>query len=86
MCYHSLLLPLIVPPRFLKQPMNIYAHESMDIVFECEVTGTPVPTVKWIKNGDMVIPSDYFKIVVSRFLDRSSFHQHLLWINITHPA
>ncbi|XP_016057047.1 PREDICTED: neogenin isoform X5 [Miniopterus natalensis] len=50
-------------PEFLKQPTNIYAHESMDIVFECEVTGKPVPTVKWVKNGDMVIPSDYFKIV-----------------------
>ncbi|XP_070431571.1 neogenin isoform X20 [Equus przewalskii] len=50
-------------PEFLKQPTNIYAHESMDIIFECEVTGKPAPTVKWVKNGDMVIPSDYFKIV-----------------------
>ncbi|KAL1763658.1 neogenin-like, partial [Sigmodon hispidus] len=51
------------PPEFLKQPANIYAHESMDIIFECEVTGKPTPTVKWVKNGDVVIPSDYFKIV-----------------------
>nr|KAF6486138.1 neogenin 1 [Rousettus aegyptiacus] len=50
-------------PEFLKKPASIYAHESMDIVFECEVTGKPTPTVKWVKNGDMVIPSDYFKIV-----------------------
>uniref|UniRef100_K9J3U3 Neogenin n=1 Tax=Desmodus rotundus TaxID=9430 RepID=K9J3U3_DESRO len=50
-------------PGFLKQPTNIYAHESMDITFECEVTGKPTPTVKWVKNGDVVIPSDYFKIV-----------------------
>lgn len=52
-------------PEFLKQPSSIYAHESMDIVFECDVTGKPTPTVKWVKNGDVVIPSDYFKIVVS---------------------
>ncbi|KAG2470466.1 neogenin-like isoform X2 [Polypterus senegalus] len=52
-----------VPPQFIKRPNNIYAHESMDIVFECEVSGVPSPSVKWVKNGDAVIPSDYFKII-----------------------
>ncbi|XP_067327517.1 neogenin isoform X7 [Anolis sagrei] len=56
-------LTVQAPPEFLKQPSNIYAHESMDIVFECDVTGKPAPSVKWVKNGDVVIPSDYFKIV-----------------------
>lgn len=55
------------PPEFLKKPSNIYAHESMDIIFECDVAGKPTPTVKWVKNGDVVIPSDYFKIVVSLY-------------------
>ncbi|XP_069382253.1 neogenin 1a isoform X17 [Paralichthys olivaceus] len=56
-------LTIQVPPQFVKRPTNIYAHESMDIVFECEVSGSPAPTVKWVKNGDAVIPSDYFQIV-----------------------
>uniref|UniRef100_A0A3B5ALH9 Neogenin 1 n=1 Tax=Stegastes partitus TaxID=144197 RepID=A0A3B5ALH9_9TELE len=56
-------LTIQVPPQFVKRPANIYAHESMDIVFECEVSGSPAPTVKWVKNGDAVIPSDYFKII-----------------------
>ncbi|KAK7912565.1 hypothetical protein WMY93_012776 [Mugilogobius chulae] len=56
-------LTVQVPPQFVKRPSNTYAHESMDIVFECEVSGSPAPTVKWVKNGDAVIPSDYFKIV-----------------------
>uniref|UniRef100_A0A8C1PMK2 Neogenin 1a n=1 Tax=Cyprinus carpio TaxID=7962 RepID=A0A8C1PMK2_CYPCA len=50
-------------PQFLKKPANIYAHEATDVTFECEVTGSPAPTIKWVKNGDAVIPSDYFKII-----------------------
>ncbi|XP_072430294.1 netrin receptor DCC isoform X1 [Chiloscyllium punctatum] len=56
-------LSVMVPPSFLKRPSNLYAYESMDIEFECAVSGKPVPTVRWIKNGEVVIPSDYFQIV-----------------------
>lgn len=52
----------------------------MDIVFECEVTGKPTPTVKWVKNGDVVIPSDYFKIVVSIFF--KEVHLFLKLLNV----
>ncbi|XP_057183411.1 neogenin-like isoform X2 [Triplophysa rosa] len=56
-------LTVLVPPRFLTTPSNTYAQESMDIIFECDVMGSPPPTVRWMKDGDTVIPSDYFRIV-----------------------
>ncbi len=36
--------------------------------FECEIYGVPRPTITWLKNGDVVIPSDYFQIVDNRNL------------------
>ncbi|XP_078667206.1 neogenin-like isoform X11 [Branchiostoma floridae x Branchiostoma belcheri] len=51
-----------VPPKFMTTPSNTYAHERSDIEFECDVYAKPAPHISWIKNGDAVIPSDYFQI------------------------
>ncbi|XP_057675858.1 netrin receptor DCC isoform X3 [Corythoichthys intestinalis] len=56
-------LSVLVPPQFLNYPTNTYAYESTDIELECAVTGNPAPTIRWMKNGEEVIPSDYFQIV-----------------------
>ncbi len=72
-----------VPPQFLNYPTNTYAYESTDIELECAVTGSPPPTVRWMKNGEEVIPSDYFQIVVSQTEPRNYRQTDLLYIYIS---
>ncbi|XP_077994114.1 neogenin-like isoform X3 [Glandiceps talaboti] len=56
-------LLVLVPPRFEKEPTSLHAYMNTDIRFECEVYGVPFPTIEWIKNGDIITPSEYFQIV-----------------------
>ncbi|XP_030198279.1 netrin receptor DCC isoform X2 [Gadus morhua] len=56
-------LSVLVPPQFLSYPSSRVSLESSDVELECSATGTPPPTVHWLKNGERVIPSDYFQIV-----------------------
>ena len=58
----------LVPPYFRKRPRSTQARQNEDVLFECDVYGIPKPSIRWRKNGDIVIPSDYFQIVDGRNL------------------
>ncbi|GBL86951.1 Neogenin [Araneus ventricosus] len=59
----SATLEIQVPPRFVKKPKTVHAYEKEDVELECEVYGKPEPKVHWLKNGDAIIQSEYFKLV-----------------------
>ncbi|CAL4059823.1 unnamed protein product, partial [Meganyctiphanes norvegica] len=52
-----------VSPRFLRKPENTFAYQKEDIELECNVYGQPTPTVHWLKNGELIVESEYFQIV-----------------------
>ncbi|XP_044744590.1 neogenin isoform X2 [Coccinella septempunctata] len=52
-----------VPPRFLVKPDDIIEFEKKDIQLNCSVYGKPVPKIEWLRNGEPLLPSDYYQIV-----------------------
>ncbi|XP_054724817.1 neogenin-like isoform X2 [Uloborus diversus] len=56
-------LEIQIPPRFTKKPQSRYSYEKEDVDLECEVYGKPEPKVHWLKNGDVIVQSEYFKLV-----------------------
>ena len=56
-------------PVILKKPESHVSYEKDDILFDCEVAGRPEPEVRWFKNGDLIIQSEYFQVKM-----KSSLH------------
>uniref|UniRef100_A0A8C5J978 Ig-like domain-containing protein n=1 Tax=Junco hyemalis TaxID=40217 RepID=A0A8C5J978_JUNHY len=54
-----------MPPRFAVPVTDIKVAEGLDAVFECVVTGTPVPVVQWFR-GDACATPGTGKYVVSQ--------------------
>ena len=51
-----------VSPRFRKKPKDSVAFEKEDLELECSVYGQPNPSVFWMKNGEIIIESEYFQV------------------------
>uniref|UniRef100_A0A8B9VGV7 Ig-like domain-containing protein n=1 Tax=Anas zonorhyncha TaxID=75864 RepID=A0A8B9VGV7_9AVES len=54
-----------MPPRFVVPFADVEVTEGSEVVFECVVTGTPVPVVQWFK-GDTCVTTTSGKYVVSQ--------------------
>ncbi|OXB61727.1 hypothetical protein ASZ78_002728 [Callipepla squamata] len=54
-----------MPPRFAVPFMDVKVTEGSEAVFECVITGTPVPVVQWFR-GDTCVTPTAGKYVVSQ--------------------
>uniref|UniRef100_A0AC35G7L0 Neogenin n=1 Tax=Panagrolaimus sp. PS1159 TaxID=55785 RepID=A0AC35G7L0_9BILA len=55
---------ILVPPGISKKPTNKITQETSDVEFDCEISeeSNPKPSVNWYKNGEKLIPSEYFVV------------------------
>ncbi|XP_070134278.1 neogenin isoform X1 [Drosophila bipectinata] len=51
------------PPKFIKAPKDTTAHEKDELELKCDIWGKPKPTIKWLKNGDVITANDYMQLV-----------------------
>ncbi|XP_050703774.1 neogenin-like isoform X1 [Eriocheir sinensis] len=52
-----------VAPRFLRQPANALAYEKENVELECSVYGQPEPSLHWLKNGELLVETEYLQSV-----------------------
>ena len=55
-------LRVSLAPSLVTAPASHLSYEKDDILFDCQVSGRPEPEVKWYKNGDLIIQSEYFQV------------------------
>ena len=50
-------------PKVVAGPRDTAAPVNSDVRLTCAAVGSPSPVISWLKDGDQVIPSDYFQLV-----------------------
>lgn len=54
--------PSLLAPVFLTELQNQEVLDGYPVSFDCVVTGQPVPTVRWFKDGRMLEEDDHYMI------------------------
>ncbi|XP_070066133.1 neogenin isoform X5 [Drosophila virilis] len=52
-----------VPPKFIQAPRDKTASEKEVLNLECAIHGKPKPSIRWLKNGEVITPNEYLQFV-----------------------
>jgi len=48
-----------IPPTFTKKlPSALDAVQGEPLILQCQVDGSPLPSVQWFKDGKEIVPSE----------------------------
>ncbi|KAL3854884.1 hypothetical protein ACJMK2_014120 [Sinanodonta woodiana] len=52
----------IAPPEFIIRPQSLSVNHDNSAIFTCQVAGTPLPRVEWMKEGKTIKNSNKYKV------------------------
>uniref|UniRef100_A0A3Q4HTJ7 Hemicentin 1 n=1 Tax=Neolamprologus brichardi TaxID=32507 RepID=A0A3Q4HTJ7_NEOBR len=67
-------LDILVPPSIVEEGtmVDTKVKEKHNITLTCEASGNPVPEIKWLKDGQLLVPDGHYQILShGRFLQIS---------------
>ena len=71
----------VVQPEIINGVTDLLENETNPIVFSCEATGEPVPTISWYFNGIMIDVSNITKYISSNSSSGTFINSSLIIVN-----
>ena len=79
------LIIYVVQAEITNELNDLLENETNPILFSCQATGEPVPTISWYFNGVMINVSDSSKYNVSSLANGTVFISSLIIFNALSP-
>ena len=78
----NLVFAYVVQAEVISDVMNMLENETYPIIFSCQATGEPVPSISWYFKGVMIVVSDTSKYKISNTLNQTMIRSLLTISNV----
>ena len=78
----NLVFAYVVQAEVISDVMDMLENETYPIIFSCQATGEPVPSISWYFKGIMIVVSDTSKYKISNTLNETTIRSLLTISNV----
>ena len=78
----NLVFAYVVQAEVISDVMDMLENETYPIIFSCQATGEPVPSISWYFKGIMIVLSDTSKYKISNTLSETTIRSLLTISNV----